>query len=28
VQAGLPVERQGDAAREYEALHKKAGASR
>ena len=28
VQAGLPVERQGDAAREYDALHKKTGASR
>jgi len=26
VQAGLPVERQADAAREYDALHKKAGA--
>ena len=28
VQAGLPVEQQGDAAREYDALHKKTGASR
>ena len=28
VQAGLPVERQGEAAREYDALHKKTGASR
>jgi rhodanese-related sulfurtransferase len=28
VQAGLPVEQQADAAREYDALHKKTGASR
>jgi len=28
VQAGLPVEQRGDAAREYDALHKKTGASR
>jgi rhodanese-related sulfurtransferase len=27
VQAGLPVEQQGDVAREYDALHKKTGAS-
>jgi hypothetical protein len=28
VQSGLPVEQQGDAGREYDALHKKTGASR
>jgi rhodanese-related sulfurtransferase len=28
VQAGLPVEQRGDAVREYDALHKNAGASR
>jgi rhodanese-related sulfurtransferase len=28
VQAGLPVEQRADAAREYDALHKKIGASR